>query len=128
MEINNTADLRAAISLLEVDSAVKKRILIEHYHTTTESLKPANLIRNAFNKIVDSPDIANRVIGTSVGLGAGILSKKILIGRSTNIFKRIFGTAIEIAIARVVSKNGESIKEKGIEIFRKLTNKHDHQQ
>lgn len=128
MEINNTADLRAAITLLEVDAAVKKRILIEQYHTTTESLRPANLIKNAFNKIVDSNDITNRVIGTSVGLGAGILSKKLLIGKSTNIFKRIFGMVIELAVASVVSKNAEGIKEKGVEIFRKLTNNHDQQQ
>ena len=128
MEINNTAQLKSAIAFLEVDSAVKKRILVDQYHITTESLRPANLIKNVFNKIVDSNDITNRVIGTSVGLGAGILSKKLLIGKSTNIFKRILGTAIELAVASVVSKNGEAIKEKGVEIFRKLTNNNDQQQ
>ena len=127
MEINNTAQLKAAIALLQVDASVKKRILVEQYQTTAESLKPANLVRNAFNNIVDAPDITNRIIGTSVGLGAGILSKKILIGKSTNIFKRIFGTVIELAIAGVVSKNAEGIKEKGIELFKKLTNNHKQQ-
>ena len=122
MDIKTTSDLQAAIALLEVDASVKKRILTEQYHTTCESLKPANIIKNAFHKIVDSGDLANKIIGTGVGFGAGVLSKKILIGKSTNIFKRILGTVIEIAVTSAVAKNTESIKEKGLSLLRRFTN------
>jgi hypothetical protein len=126
MNIKTTADLNAKIALLEVDVSVKKNILTEQYHATCESLRPVNIIKNAFNRIVDSGDLADKIIGTSVGYGAGVLSKKILIGKSTNIFKRVFGTVIELAITNAIAKNSEGIKEKGLNLLRKFTNNHDH--
>ena len=126
MDIKTTADLQAAIALLEVDVSVKKKILTDQYHSTCENLKPANIIKNAFNKVLDSSDLVDKIIGTSVGFGAGVLSKKILVGKSTNIFKRIFGTAIELAVTSAVSKNAEGLKEKGLNLLRRFTNNHDH--
>ena len=125
MDIKTTSDLQAAIALLEVDASVKKRILTEQYHTTCESLKPVNIIKNAYHKIVDSGDLADKIIGTGVGFGAGVLSKKILIGKSTNIFKRLLGTVIELAVTKVVSQNTKGIKEKGLNLLRRFTNR-DH--
>ena len=122
MEIKTTADLQAAIALLEVDISVKKKILTEQYHATCESLRPATIIKSAFNKFADSGDLVDKIIGTSVGFGAGVLSKKILVGKSTNIFKRIFGTVIELAVTNAISKNAEGIKEKGLSLFKKFTN------
>src|SRR5450631_3437354 len=127
MDIKTAADLKAAIALLEVDLTVKKRILTEQYHDTCESMRPANIIKNAFNKIVDSGDLADKIIGTTVGLGAGVLSKKILVGKSTNIFKRILGTVIEVAVTSAIAKNSEGIKEKGLNILRKFTKNHNGQ-
>lgn len=123
MDIKTTADLQAAIALLKVDVSVKEKILTEQFHTTCESLKPVNIIKSAFNKIVDSADLADKIIGTSVGYGAGVLSKKILIGKSTNIFKRIFGTVIELAVTSAISNNADGIKEKGLNLLRKFTNR-----
>jgi len=127
MDIKTTSDLQAAIALLEVDVSVKKRILTEQYHTTYESLRPVNIIKSAFRKLVDSGDLADKIIGTGVGFGAGVLSKKLLIGKSTNIFKRIFGTAIELAVTNVISKNAEGIKEKGLNLLRRFTNNNHNQ-
>jgi len=122
MDIKTTSDLQAAIALLEVDVSVKKRILTDQYHSTSESLKPVNVIKSAFQKMVDSGGLADKIIGTSVGFGAGVLSKNILIGKSTNIFKRLLGTVIELAVTNVVSKNSEGIKEKGLNLLRRFTN------
>ena len=135
MNIKTAADLNAAIALLKVDVSVKKNIVTEQYHSTVESLKPANIIRNAFDKVkegfddmVGSGELADKIIGTTVGFGAGVLSKKILVGKPTNIFKRILGTAIEIAVTTVVAKNAGTIKEKGLNLLKRFTNNHDHQQ
>lgn len=134
MDIKTTADLQAAISLLEVDVSVKKKILMEQFHTTRENLRPTNIIKKAFariregfNDMIESGDLVEKLIGTSVGFGAGVLSKKILVGKPTNIFKRILGTSIELAVAGVVSKNSEVIKEKGLHLWKKLSSKHEGQ-
>lgn len=123
MEIKNISQLRSAIALYEVDVEVKRKILVDQYHAAIESLRPANIVKGAINKIIETPDIVDKVVGTAAGFGAGILTKKLLIGKSDNIFKKLFGTVIEIAVAGTVSKNATTIKEKGIELFNKLTKK-----
>jgi hypothetical protein len=120
MPIKNYKELQASIALHEVDVQVKRTVLVEQYEATLESLKPVNIMKGAFNKIADTPDLVEKIVGTAAGLGAGVLSKKLLIGKSNNIFKKIFGVAIELAIAGVVSKNATAIKEKGIKLYHKF--------
>ncbi|HMI79898.1 MAG TPA: hypothetical protein VK484_13960, partial [Ferruginibacter sp.] len=91
MGINTAIQLKQAIAILKIEEEEKKAALVDQFHYTYESLKPINLIKNAYRKVAGTPDIANKLIGTSMGLGAGILSKRILLGKSTNIFKRILG-------------------------------------
>ncbi len=104
MEITNAVQLKRAIALLETDTALKKTLMIGQFQDTRDSLKPVNLIKNALTKIVHAPDIVNQVVGTSIGMGAGALSKKILIGKPTNIFKKILGTVIQLFVSNAVAK------------------------
>ena len=120
MKITNARQLKEAIILLEAHEKFQKEVVIEQFHDIYNGLKPANIIRNAFHKMTDSPGIANRIIGTTVGIGAGLLSKKILIGKSTNIFKRVFGTLLELVVANAVAKNADGIKQKGADLIKKL--------
>jgi hypothetical protein len=120
MKITNAAGLKEAIALLQIEEAAKKEILINQFHVAHESLKPANLIRNVFNKVINSPDIAGNVVDASIGLGAGALSKRILVGKPTNFFKRILGTAIQLTVANAVTKNSDGIKKRGVELIKKL--------
>ena len=120
MEINNAIQLKQAITILQAQQEEKKFILVEEFHRTYESLKPVNLIKSTFNKILDTPDITNQVVDTSIGLGVGVLSKKLLVGKSTNIFKRFFGTIIELTVANAVAKNSDGIKRHGLQLIKKL--------
>jgi hypothetical protein len=120
MEINNAIQLKQAIALLQAQQEEKKFVLVEEFHKTYESLKPLNLIKSTFNKILETPDITNQVVDTSIGLGVGVLSKKLLVGKSTNIFKRFFGTIIELMVANAVAKNSDGIKRQGIQLIKKL--------
>jgi hypothetical protein len=117
MKINNAVQLRESIALLEAEEEVNKKILIEQFHNTYNSLKPVNLIKSVFTKVADIP---NQVMATSIGLGAGVLSKKILVGNSGNIFKRIFGVILELAVAGAVTKNADGIKRQGGDWIKKL--------
>ena len=121
-KIINTAQLKEAIATLETHATIKKSVMVEQFHQTYDSLKPANLIRNAFEDLVDVPGIADNFIGSSIGLGAGVLSKKILVGKPTNIFKRILGTAIELIVAKTVSKNSDGITSKALGLIKKIVN------
>ncbi len=120
MEINSSVELKDAIANLQQEQLRKKGLLVEQFHDTYESLKPVNFIKNTFHKILKSPEIAGNVVDASLGISAGVISKKILVGKSTNVFRRLFGTIIELGVASAVAKNSDGLKRKGFQIIRSL--------
>lgn len=103
MKINNVLELKAAIAYLETETAIQKQELTEQFNATVESLNPINIVRG-FIKKIDPPELVGNLLSASVGAGAGALSKRILIGKPTNFFKKIIGKAIQFAVSSVVTK------------------------
>jgi hypothetical protein len=56
-------------------------------------------------------------ISTTLGLAGGYLSKKIVVGASHNIFRKLFGSLLEFGITNVVAQHPDSIKSAGQFIF-----------
>lgn len=120
MEINNREELRAAILDLEDRKQREKQQLLDNFHDFTESLKPLNLIRSTFIKVKETPGITGNILKATVGLGVGFLSKRLLLGKSPGILKKILGSAIELGVAGLVTKKSETIKSSGIRFLRNL--------
>ena len=120
MEINNSIDLKAAIEQLENKNLVQKNAITDQFNDTLESLKPINLLKSSFNKVVRSPGLVENIINATVGLGAGFLSKKMLIGKSSSILKKLLGNAVEFGVAGLITKNSGSIKNTGLGLFNKI--------
>jgi hypothetical protein len=104
--IRNTKQLKAAIIELEQRKATQEKLLVEELHAAYESLKPANIIKQA----ASSPSVRNTVIKAAVGLGAGMLSKSLLIGAAVSPVKKIVGNVIEYGIAALVTRIGKKKK------------------
>jgi len=120
MKINNSAELHAAIKELEVQEEMQKEIMVEKFHAIYESFKPINLLKSSLSKIIKSPDVVDGIINTTVGLGTGLLSKNLLIGKSAGIVKKLLGTAVELGVVGLVSKNIDSIKLNGLNFLSKI--------
>ena len=82
MEIKNSADLKAAIVELENRKVNEKQGLLNDFNAITESLKPLNLLKSTFHKVKESQGISGNILKAAVGLGVGLLSKKILISKN----------------------------------------------
>lgn len=119
MPITSNAQLQEAITSLRVEAEIKKNILQEQFDETYDSLKPLNLIKGAFSKL-PMGNIAAGAIDATIGVGAGILSEKLLVGKSHNVFRKLLGSVVKIAVARSVAKNGDSITSKGLQLVKKL--------
>ncbi len=120
MEINNSSELKEAIKLLEKQKSIQKERLTEQFHIAYESLKPINILKNSLNKVVNSPGVSDNIIDTSISVGAGLLSKKLLIGKSAGIVKKILGLALEFGVAGLVSKNSDAIKSSSLNLLGKI--------
>lgn len=120
MDINNSTELENAIVILSLKNKEQTSELKNQFADTLESLKPAKLLKAAINNIAENPGVAKVAIGTIVAVEAGGLSKKLIIGKSSNILRRIVGTVVEFAVARSVLGNSAFIAGKGIELLRKI--------
>ncbi|WKK74730.2 hypothetical protein QYS49_23985 [Marivirga salinae] len=109
---NETDALTVRISQLEEKRAEELSILKAQFQTTKESLEPFNLIKSTIDKVSSSSEIKNNIIGSAIGIGTAVFSKKILMGGSHNPIKNILGTLIQFAIGNVVSKNANEMKSK----------------
>ena len=121
MEITTTAQLKTAIAQVQIKNEEQKNILRHQFNEVIESLKPVNLLKSTVKDIGESPGIAKAAIGTTVAIGAGVLSKKMIVGNSTGIFKRILGGVVEFVVANGIAKNSDAIADKSIKLLKKLT-------
>lgn len=109
---NETDALDLRIRELREKRVKELRLLVAQFQTTQESLKPLNLIKSTIKKVSTSTEIKDNVLGSILGLGTGLLSKKLMVGSSHNSIKNLFGTILQFAIGNVVSKRTEGIKSK----------------
>jgi hypothetical protein len=109
-KISTSAELKNAILLLEIDRDYKGLLLKEQFYATTEKLKPASMVRTIMDDISSSPYLLDNFLSTSAGLVSGFLSRKMFVGASGNIVRKVLGSFLQFGITNVVAKNPETIK------------------
>ncbi len=120
MEIINAAHLKMAILELEQKKLLQEQELVSQLHSTYNSLKPVNLLKSTLRDIGSEPNLGKNIFNALIGLGTGVISKKLVIGGSHNIFKKLMGVAVEFGVAGLVTKKGEVIKSVIASTFKKL--------
>jgi hypothetical protein len=121
--ITSYAGLKNAIQLLEVEQAINGQLLKEQFYRTYESFKPINLLKSTLNDVASSPFLIDNILGTAMGLVTGYLSKKIFIGASGNIFRKLFGSILQFGVANLVAQHPDAIKSFGQFIFQHIFRK-----
>ena len=119
--INSIAGLRASIQLLEVEHSIKGQLLKEQLFITYESLKPVNLLKYTLNEISSSPNMIDNLSGTAIGLLSGYLSKKVIVGSSGNIIRKLIGSVLQFGVTNIVAQNSDLIKSLGLSLFQHFT-------
>jgi hypothetical protein len=109
--------LQDSIQLLEEEQIIKRQLLMEQLTISYESLKPLNLLQAAIRDISSTPELGNNVLGSALGLASGFLSKKIFIGTSGNLFRKLLGSFVQLGVTNIVAKHPEAIKNFGQDII-----------
>lgn len=120
---NETDSLNEMIVLQQQQYDTDLRLLKEQLSIAYESVKPLNLIKNLVHDVTTSPEIKKDVLSNVIGLGTGLLSKKLLMGASHNPITKIVGTVFEFAVANMVSKNTIKIKSIGESVWKNFFQK-----
>lgn len=109
-KITALEELRASIELLETKQTDEAILLKEQFKVTYESLKPVNLFKKMLHEFTSDDELKSNLTDTTLGLAAGYLSKKAVIGSNTNPFKQVLGSLIQMGVSSIVSKNADGIK------------------
>ncbi|SRR3989339_816191 len=121
--ITTSAELKNAIQRLEYRQIENGQRLEEDFFVVIESLKPSNLIRNAMGNIVETPNLVDNIIGGALGLVSGYLTKKLAIGGSGNIIKKLLGTILQFGVTSVVAQHPRTIAAVGQFLLKKIIRK-----
>jgi hypothetical protein len=124
-QITTLIELREEIALLETTQVSNRIALKEQFKITYDSLRPLNLIKSTFKELTSAPDFKDDLLNSTIGIGAGYLSRKIIVGASHNPIKKLLGTLLQIGITSIVSKNGEGIKSGVINLIGSFLPKKD---
>lgn len=107
------SELNKAILLLEEEQVIKEKLLREQFYLAYESLKPANLVRSTINDLISSSSLVDNTMNSTIGIAAGLLSKKIITGSGNNVFRKILGTIVQLGVTNVIIHNPETVKSIG---------------
>jgi len=111
--ITCAAELKIAIQELEFQHSLQGKLLQEDFFIAYENLKPANLIKNTLSEITSSPYLIDNMMGAVTGLISGYVSKKIAVGTSHNLFRKIMGSVLQFGVTNIVAQNPDALKTLG---------------
>lgn len=107
------AALRSTIEWLEEEQSTKREQLKERFHETYESLKPMSLLKSTLKGITRSSTAMDAAIGPLLGLVAGHLTKRIVVGKSENATRQVIGAALQVGVAELVTQNQGALRSVG---------------
>lgn len=121
-KVSNIAELKASIRELELKTQRQEQALKDNAKSTVQNFRPVNLIKNGLvgaKKVAVRRDIRVTALNTFVGLAAGFLSRKLVVGKSRNIFKRTLGAAVQAGITKFVYKKLPGLQQTTIRLLSK---------
>ena len=125
--ITCAADLKLAIQNLEFEREVQGQLLRDHFFITFESLKPVNLIKNTLHEITSSPYLIDNMLGAIMGIVSGYISRKIAVGTSHSMFRKIMGSVLQFGVTNFVAQHPDLLKTIGNFVMNKFQHKNESQ-
>lgn len=121
--INSAAELKLAIQAKQFEHAIQRQLLKDELSIAFESQKPINIIKNILSEISSSSCLIDNMLGAVVGLVSGNVSKKIAVGTSHNVFRKVMGLVLQFCVTNLVAQHPGILKSFGQLIIEKIFHK-----
>ena len=112
--ISSMDNLKLKIEKLETLQLQQLEELKNSALELVKSVSPVQLIKNTLREVMTSPGLKTNAMDAAVGIGAGMLAKKIFVNSSGNIFKKITGSALQFILTNFVSKKMHQTRKQAI--------------
>jgi hypothetical protein len=110
--IHNAEELKTAILELENKKTAEELALKDQFQKTYETYKPANILKNTLEEVSESPKFRKNLFNVVLGLGVGLLSKKLVVGKSAGLVKKVLGTALQYGMTSIVANKAHVVEDK----------------
>jgi hypothetical protein len=121
--ITSINQLDERIEQVEYQKNTERLLLNEQFSNLVKGLTPLNLIKETLSEISIAPDFKANIIDSSVGLAAGYIAKKIVIGSTESTAKKIMGALLQLGVTRFVAKNNEGIVVAAKQLIHNILNR-----
>jgi hypothetical protein len=111
--IKNDASLQQAITALEQQRAAEAYALREQWDLTRENLNPLTLLKDGVKDTLTSPKLGSGLLKGLLSLGAGFITKRLIVGASGGAVRKVVGTIAQTGATSLAYKGSDLIKEKG---------------
>lgn len=123
--ITSSEELRRSIQELELERAVKEQLLREQFMDTYESLRFINFLKSSLKQSISSSSEVTDIAGMALGMASGYISKKLFIGTSGNVFRKLFGSLVQLGVMSFVAKHPSGLKSLGEYLFHQILRKRE---
>ena len=109
--INSDKTLADAIQNMEAQRIIELELLKKYAEYTLHELNPIAIVKEKihdglsnFGETIHSSEFKNGLLKTGIGLATGFLTKKLLVGSSGGILKKLLGSAVQAAVSGFIIK------------------------
>ncbi|MFG6686324.1 hypothetical protein ACGK9U_07070 [Mariniflexile sp. HNIBRBA6329] len=104
--------LNDAMLLLEERRREEYEELKLQFYETSENFRPINIFNQAVKDFREGTEVKTNLFETILSITGGYFSKKILVGKSNSLVKKILGYAMQYTVTNFISKKVSTDKEK----------------
>lgn len=101
---NQSVLLDQKIEYLERKRDFELNAIKQDFNLVIDSLKPGNIVNQAFADLKKTAHLKENILEGALSLTGGYLSKKLLMGTSHSIIKKLMGYAIQYGVTSFISK------------------------
>ena len=123
LAVTNREELELAIIELKQKKIEQQAELKELFRETVEGLKPVNLLKKAFSKVIEPGETRDTILKTIGGIGTGLLTKGIIGSKGSGLVGSLLKKVINIGAANAFYKNADTLKAYGTAIYHQLFKK-----
>lgn len=110
--VDDMFDLNVQIKALEAREKSQVAEIKSSAKQLASSLSPKNIIKSAVRNVIASPDVKANALDMAVGAAAGSIGRKIIVGGSGGVIRKITGTAVKFILANFIRNKLPGVKKK----------------
>lgn len=111
--ISTSAELKNHLLILETEQQARGAELRMQFSATYRNFKPYRLLANVVKEALPASNLKENMLIGGLSLVSGFLVKKMVVGKSGGLIRKIAGTALQAGASGLVARNADAIKTIG---------------